>query len=57
MKHKIISITGIAVSILMALVGSLEVLYNYGTSGSDPDREDEFVFSLLYCVQSLNDNR
>lgn len=33
MKHKIISITGIAVSILMALVGSLGVLYNYGTSG------------------------
>lgn len=33
MKHRIISVAGIAVSILMALRESLEVLYNYGTTG------------------------
>ena len=33
MKHKIISVAGIATSILLALRESLEVLYNYGTTG------------------------
>ena len=33
MKHKIKCIAGIAISILMALWESLEVLYNYGSSG------------------------
>ena len=33
MKNRIISVAGIAISILMALWESLEVLYNYGSSG------------------------
>ena len=33
MKHKIIGVAGIAISILIALWESLEVLYNYGTTG------------------------
>lgn len=33
MKHKIIGVAGIAISMLLALRGSLEVLYNYGTTG------------------------
>ena len=33
MKHKIIGVAGIAISILIALWESLEVLYNYGSSG------------------------
>ena len=33
MKHRIIGASGIAISILLAFWESLEVLYNYGTSG------------------------
>lgn len=33
MKHKVIGLAGIAISIFLVLWESLEVLYNYGTSG------------------------
>lgn len=33
MKHRVISVTGIAIAVSLALWESLEVLYNYGSSG------------------------
>ena len=53
MKHRIISVAGIAVSILMALRESLEVLYNYGTTGlafyHPLYTPDEFALETIEC--------